>query len=167
MLAIHLGVYLWDGGGFFVLFLVKGFAVNAAKALNIDGKGLGLFVARMRRWMFRNPGEPLEAYLDFLTERGWKRWNPQKTHAIVDWYWAEEATESLTENPCPGDFQSTPRKKAGRSKATALPAPGPLVMLAVAVLMEVGLVTPTPRNGSYRVHLKQIRRVADAMANQQ
>ncbi|MEY4700765.1 MAG: hypothetical protein RL326_952, partial [Pseudomonadota bacterium] len=127
MLAIHLGVYLWDGGGFWFLFLVKGFAMNAAKALNIDGKGLGLFVARMRRWMRRNPGEPLEAYLDFLTERGWKRWNAQTTHAIVDWYWAEEATKGLTENPCqPGDYQSTPRKKAGSSKPEALPKPGTL-----------------------------------------
>ena len=80
ILAIDVRVYLWGGGGFLFLF-VKGFVVKlrANRALRIDGKQVGLFVARMRLWRGQNSQASLEDYLLYLEQRGFNRWSKKRS----------------------------------------------------------------------------------------
>lgn len=139
-----------------VFFFFERLTVNASKEIGINGKGVGLFVARMRRWRGHNPEASLEDYLAFLKQRGFRRWGRKKIHEIVDWFWEQEPMKALTEAPL---FQAgaveLPQARSRTSRRDHF------VRLAVAALIEAGLIESSGKR--VRIRMKKIRAVANQL----
>lgn len=114
---------------------------NCAVMLEINGKGLGLFVARMRRWQRRNPGASLEVYLGTLRKARRQvflsRLPRQKLHQVVDWFWAEDSAKQMRHG-----IGSRPQHEASNA-----------CLLAVQVLVDHGLIETFRKKPRVRVGL--------------
>jgi len=125
--------------------------VDAAIRLGIDGRGVGLFVARLQRWRRANPEGGLRTYLGIINLK--TRWGPEATKALARYFWRRSPATSLTSAP---DVKGSGQR---RPKSPSVSPIGAAERLAVQVLLEAGLIQR--KGGRLVVRVSAIRRIAE------
>lgn len=125
--------------------------VDAATKFNVDGRGIGLFVARLQKWRRANPEGGLRTYLGIINLE--TKWGPEATKALARHFWRRSPATSLTSAPdVKGSGQRGP-------KSPSVSPIGAAERLAVEVLLQAGLIQR--KGGRLVVRVSAIRRVAE------